>query len=199
MIIEGILNRWRGTGKIVGPVSGTNIYSLYFVIVVGLLTNNWIYGVIAGLLFMLGESAGWGKWVGALCYPERKLANLEKEYADHEGRGWPFIHWIANFFIREKEDFIGYCTVALTLRGFYWWIWLYGFLFYIGLINNISAILAVILLGLAFPLACHLSKKYTIYKSFKYLSISGRWETQELYYGFIQGICFWVVIFYNVL
>ena len=54
-MVEPILNRWRGTGKIIGPVTGTNLYALYIAIVVSLVSE-WYWGVLAGLAFIVGES-----------------------------------------------------------------------------------------------------------------------------------------------
>ena len=102
--MEILLNRWRGTGDIFYiskfAITGTMIYALYIGLLFGLLTT-WYIGLLSLGLFLLGESFGWGKWVGALCYPEN--TNLQKEYEDKEGYKFPFIHYLANFIIKEND------------------------------------------------------------------------------------------------
>lgn len=67
---------------------------------------------------------GFGKWVGALCYPENKT-DLQKEYDDLEGYNFPYIHKIANSIVNERKDFFKYCNVALFIRGLIWGLCLY--------------------------------------------------------------------------
>lgn len=189
--MEVILNRWRGTGVLFSisklNITGTMIYALYLGLLFGLLTT-WYIGLLSLGLFLLGESFGWGKWVGALCYPETKT-DLEKEYLDKEGYNFPFIHYIANFFIKEKQNFFGYCNLALGIRGFIWGAVLYLGLFIFGYISYFEYFFIAIIWGMGFPFACYLSRKKTFNYKNKFISIIGKWETQELYYGFIHFVC----------
>lgn len=198
MILEGVLNRWRGTGKIIGPVSGTNIYTLYIAVVIGLLADSLSVALVASALFMLGESAGWGKWVGTACYPNNSR-DLEVAYKDKEGYGWPWIHWIANFFIKEREDFLAYCNLALFFRGVYWWLGVYATIVVAGVVNPVLGVISVVILGLCFPFACWLSDRFTMNYENRFICIKGAWETQEFYYGLMQGLVFWFNIIYNTL
>ena len=67
-MIESILNRLRGTGDIFYiskfAITGTILYATYMALVVGVLSLNIFYGLTMFGLFILGESMGWGKWVG---------------------------------------------------------------------------------------------------------------------------------------
>lgn len=187
--MEIILNRWRGTGNIfsisIFNINGTIIYALYLGLLFGSITE-WYIGILVSIGFFIGESFGWGKWVGSLCYLEN--TNLQKEYEDKEGYNFPFIHYVANFIIKEKVNFFGYCNLALGIRGFVW-----GLLIYLPLIIEHISLIELFALsliyGIGFPFACYLSRKKSFNYKNKFISIVGKWETQEIYYGFIHFIC----------
>ena len=210
--MEIFLNRWRGTGIIFSRITGTMIYALYIGLFFGFIST-WYVGLLSIGLFLLAESMGFGKWVGALCYPNDKT-NLDKEYKDDEGYKFPFIHYVANFIVNEKKDFFKYCNVALGLRGLLWGLILYYSLYnpesiinllivnfnYIFSTNfdlvvlpnyiNIFEYLTISLLyAIGFPLSCYLSRLKSFNYKNKFISIVGKWETMEIYYGFIHFIC----------
>lgn len=189
--MEILLNRWRGTGKIfsisIFNITGTMIYALYLGLLFGLLTTTWYIGLLTSIGFLLGESFGWGKWVGSLCYPEN--TNLQKEYEDKEGYKFPFIHYLANFIIKEKVSYFKYCNLALCFRGMIWGLFLYLSLVLFDYISYLEYIIISIIYGFGFPLACYLSRKKSFNYKNKFISIVGKWETQELYYGFFHFIC----------
>jgi len=195
------LNRWRGTGDIFNiskfAITGTMIYALYLGVLFGLLTQ-WYVGLLTSIGFLLGESFGWGKWVGALCYPESKK-DLEKEYQDKEGYKFPFIHYMANFIIHEQKDFFKYCNLALYFRGMIWGLCLYLALVLFNYISYIEYIIISIMYGIGFPLSCYLSRKKSFNYKSKFISIVGKWETQEIYYGLIHMFCIWYIIIKNIL
>lgn len=194
-MLEIILNRLRGTGEIVKYISGNHLYTLYLGLLFGFVTNNLIIGILVAGLYTLGESFGWGKWVGALCYPNTKV-DLEKEYSDKEGYKFPFIHYIANTIVKERKDFFNYCRVALGLRGAIWGALIYLPIVALGYINIPLYLLAMLMYGVGFPLACWLSTKKSFNYSSKYLSIVGEWESQEIYYGVIHSIVNIILIGY---
>ena len=190
--MEILLNRWRGTGTIFSTskyeVKGTLIYALYIGLLFGMLST-WYIGILSFGLFLLGESMGWGKWIGSLCYPEEKINNLQREYDDLEGYNFPYTHQIANYFIKEREDFFGYCNMALGIRGLWWGLILYAGLVAFGYIGIFMYLYISLAYAVGFPLACYLStKKYFSYES-KLINVNGKWETQEVYYGFIHFLC----------
>lgn len=189
--MEILLNRWRGTGTIfsisIFNITGTMIYALYIGLLFGSLTT-WYIGLLSLGLFLLGESFGWGKWVGALCYPETKT-DLQKEYEDKEGYNFPFIHYIANFIIKEKENFFKYCNLALGIRGMIWALCLYLALVVFNYISILELFILCLIYGIGFPFACYLSRKKSFNYKSKFISIVGKWETQEVYYGFIHFFC----------
>ena len=86
-----LLNRWRGTGdifKIFGfAATGNILYAVYIALVIGLLST-WYYGLIAGALYILGESMGWGKWVGYLT-----ADNQIENYNDKDGQKVEKTEW----------------------------------------------------------------------------------------------------------
>lgn len=181
--MEILLNRWRGTGIIFYKIKGVQIYALYLGLLVGLLSN-YLYGLLTIILFILGESFGWGKWVG--CLTDDKPI---KNYDDLEGRNFPFIHYIANFFIKEKEDYLNYCRLALSIRGFIWWTPILILLGFIDLLSWYQVVINSIILAVGFPIGCELSKLWNFEYKSKFLSISGNWEKQEVIYGLFQFVC----------
>lgn len=196
--MESVLNRLRGTGDLFYiskfAITGTMIYATYLALVVGLLTLNIFYGLIMFGLFILGESMGWGKWVGYLTSD-----NHPENYNDKEGYNFPFIHQTANLIANEKKHYRLYCQLALGLRGFYWWILPYLFMAFIDLISYYEAVLFSILLGVLFPVACEIGKKLDYNGKFWIINYSRGWENQELVYGFFQGLFFNYVIITNII
>lgn len=186
-MIEPILNRWRGTGVIFSisnyGITGVNIYALYLGLLFGSITT-WYIGVLTAICFRLGETFGWGKWEGHLCYPTRK-----PQYENNEGKSFPYIHYLANFIIKEKEDYKTYCEVALGIRGLIWGLALYVPLVFFGYIYLYDYLIVSIIYGACFPLACYLSTILTLNYSNRYISIVGNGETEEFYYGVVHFMC----------
>lgn len=214
--MEILLNRWRGIGDIFYiskfAITGTMIYSFYMFILVSILSFSInatlpnfvieflatyeiylgsvavsiIYGFITAVLFLAGESLAFGKWVGYLTYPE----NYDKEQFEENKKGsnFPFIHQTANYFINQSNPY-KYSILALSIRGLYWWLPLYLLFAYIGLINYFEAIVIGFLLGIGFPIACILSRKFTFRFKYRYLECTDNWHRQELIYGLFQSLC----------
>lgn len=228
MIECALLNRLRGTGVIkhfgtirIGEIKiwkltipkiefeinlvWNHIYGLYLALIVGLLSMNVYAGLLTLVAYLVGESKGWGEWIGALTTDDVKDKEwLNKQYEDNEGKKFPFIHQIANFIepevslfgtIEDKiKQYMKYATVALVIRGFYWWILVYAVMFGFGLINLVELILIPLALGVSFPLACEIGKNLKYNGKFGIINYSRGWENQELVYGFMQGVCLWYVI-----
>ena len=195
--MEILLNRWRGTGdifKIFGfAVTGNTLYAVYIALVIGLLST-WYYGLITGLLYVLGESMGWGKWVGYLTSDK-----APENYDDMEGYDFPYIHKTANLIVNERKNYKKYCQVALSIRGFYWWILPYLFMAFVDLISYYEAVVFSILLGILFPAACETGKRLNYNGKLWIINYSKGWENQELVYGLFQGLFFNYVIITNII
>ena len=232
MIECGVLNRLRGTGvikhfgmlrvdeikvwKLTIPkievevkLVWNHIYGLYLALVFGLLAMNVWAGLAVLAAYLVGESKGWGEWVGALTRWEGKDEEwLNKQYKDNEGVGFPYVHQIANCVIKEQvegtleeklKQYNKYARLALTLRGVYWWSLVYGVIAWFGLINLYEYAAIVAILGMGFPIACEIGKMITSNGKIWIINYSRGWENQELVYGFIQGIALWYVIFKNLI
>ena len=225
ILICGVLNRLRGTGlikhfgilnlfnkKIEIKLVWNHIYAIYIGLVVGLLSMNVYAGLLAIAVYIAGEAKGWGEWIGALT--KYNLADekwLEKQYQDDEGKKFPFIHQISNFFINEQstntlfedrlKQYFRYTTLALILRGIYWWLPVYLVMAYFGVISYVEALTIGISLGLSFPIACKVGKLWNFNKKFGILSFSRGWENQEIVYGLFQGLGMMYIIlkvFYGI-
>ena len=221
IILEAILNRLRGTGVIkhFGTLKimnkeieikfvGNHLYGLWIALVLGIATMNAWIGLAVLVAYLVGEAKGWGEWVGSLTRHEPwDEQMLQGNYKDEEGKTFPFIYQIANFFIKEKIDgtfeeqcrqYRKHATLALMLRGMYWWLPVYGVMAAFGVISWYVAASAVVVLGLMFPIAAELGKRWKFERvydlKFVKLSFSRGWENQELVYGFMQGVCLWYVI-----
>ena len=221
MIECAILNRLRGTGvlKHFGTLkvfnkeirinfNGNHLYGLYLAVVVGILTMNALAGVAVLIAYLVGEAKGWGEWIGSLTRHEPWTEELlEHNYKDDEGKTFPFIYQISNFFIKEKIDgtfeeqcrqYRKHATLALMLRGMYWWLPVYGVIAAFGVISWQVAAVAGIVLGIAFPIAAEIGRRMTFTREYDLkfieLSFSQGWENQEIVYGAIQGFVMWYVI-----
>ena len=223
----GVLNRLRGTGvlkhfgtlqveemklwKLAIPkieveikLVWNHVYGLYLAMLVGLLAMNIWAGLAVLVAYLVGESKGWGEWVGALTRWETKDEEwLQKQYKDNEGVGFPYIHQIANIIVKEQiegtleeklKQYHRYAALALTLRGMFWWGLVYGTMAVFGVIGGMTALIATLLLGIGFPIACELGKKWKYTNKIGILSFSRGWENQEIIYGLIQGLVLWVVV-----
>lgn len=223
IILEAILNRLRGTGVIkhFGTLKimnkevkisfvGNHLYGLWIASVLGLATMNIWVGLCVLIAYLIGEAKGWGEWVGTLTRHEPwDEAMLQRNYLDAEGKTFPFIHQIANFIIPEKingtfetraKQYKHYAILALAIRGFYWWSFVYFTLAIFQVIQYQEALIISILLGVAFPIACEIGKRITFTRTYDLkfikLSFSQGWENQEAIYGLFQGIALWYTIIF---
>lgn len=211
-----VLNRLRGTGLIkhFGNIKifkqdvkinlvWNHIFGLWYACLFGFITT-WYIGIAIFIAYIIGESKGWGEWVGALTTSEIKDEQwLKRQYIDNEGVGFPYIHQIANAVVKEQiegtleeklKQYNKYATLALTLRGVYWWSLVYGVIAWFGLINLYEYAAIVAILGIGFPIACEIGKMITSNGKIWKIEWSQGWENQELVYGLIQGMCLWYVI-----
>lgn len=201
-----LLNRWRGTGAIVTigkfRLIGNIIYALYIAGIVGcayaLTFGGFIsvgYGLLGGILYILGESFAWGKWVGWLT----NYAGVGKpDYNNDDGRSFPYIHYIAQAIVKQENDYTTYCEIALAIRGLFWWTPLLILLGSIDLISWYQVAISSIFLAVGFPVACYLGTLLKVEYKSKYLNLSQGWENQEVFYGLFHWIGIALVIMLNI-
>ncbi len=221
MIECSVLNRLRGTGVIkhFGTLKvmnkeieikfvGNHLYGLWIALMLDIATMNAWLGISIFVAYLIGEAKGWGEWVGSLTRHEPwDEQMLQYNYKDDEGKTFPFIYQITNFFIKEKIDgtfeeqckqYRRHATLALILRGMYWWLPVYLVLAAFGVISWHIAVMAGVGLGVAFPIAAEIGRhwKFTRTYDLKFikLSFSQGWENQEVVYGAIQGAVMWSII-----
>lgn len=194
MIDCAVLNRLRGTGDLVKvgklKITGVMVYAIYLLVLIGLVTE-WYYGLAFTVMFLIGESYAWGKWVGYLVDYEDEHT---PEYDSKVGKSFPYIHYIANHIIGEKADYEKYCQVALAIRGLVWWLPVYAVLGIAGLLNWVEVVLIGLILAIGFPLACYIGSWWTYERKLGILEFKQGWENQEIVYGLLQGLCLWYVI-----
>ena len=100
--------------------------------------------------------------------------------------------------LTKVSEGINHATLALILRGIYWWLPVYMVMAAFGVISWYVAVIAGLVLGLAFPLACELGKRWKFERvydlKFIKLSFSRGWENQEIVYGAMQGLVLLLVL-----
>lgn len=220
-MIEAILNRLRGTGLIKSFGTFTlfsktfelklvwnHIYAIYLALLLGVVFSSIYLGLSVLILYFIGESKGWGEWVGALTRWEVKDEQwLLHQYTDTEGKKFPFIHQIANWITPEVTQgtieerlkmYLRYAKVALSLRGMFWWGCVYLPIMLFGYIGLMEYLIMTILLGLSFPLACYIGKNILYNKRIWIVNFSRGWENQEIVYGLFQGIALWYLVLSNL-
>ncbi len=193
-----VLNRLRGTWSWMAKVTG-----LVIAILVTLLlpythmmqfsiedwfsfsiANDLFYGLATGVMYVAGESFGWGKWIGGV-YNRHTEPATPSMIKDKEGRK-NGIHYLANRMIPETTDYYRYCSTALMIRGIYWFgitlipLVVSGYLY----VNDYVVI--VLILGYGFPLSVKIGSYTTSKFNFKFMN--GFWEHAEVWYGLMQDI-----------
>ena len=175
------LNRLRGTQGLWSKIIG-----LLLALVVQITFNNPYVSVAVGLGYIIGESFGWGLWVGTLSVQREKGYELHDE---GEGRN-NGIEWIASHIVKPtQESWLNYCRVALSIRGFYWWLPTLAPLYFVGFSIELLTLM-ILALSIGFPLACELGYYFRdkiIFHKYGF-SVEGGWEIQEVFYGLFQDL-----------
>lgn len=145
------------------------------------------YALIPPILYLIGESFGWGKWVAS-------IIDEKPQYDENEGliiigklRIWDGIHHIADFIAPEKLDYMNYSMTALCIRGLYWWGPLFLYYAILGLFPFMEIIAYLVILSATFPICFILSRDLLDYLP-KIDLLDNAWEWGEFFYGGIQGI-----------
>ena len=204
-----ILNRLRGTEGLWSKIIG-----LFLALLAQIAFDNVYVTMAVGLGYIIGESFGWGLWVGAVTTTRESHPNKAEEEGKNNGIMWIARKLIPNYL---TDGFLNYCRLALFIRGIYWWAVPLGALYFAGV--NIYVLLGCLLfLAVGFPVACELgyrlskyismfynkkTKQYEIYLNGKLaktinkeinFSVSGGWELSEVLVGIEQDIVFIVIL-----
>lgn len=235
LVLTGVLNRLRGTGLIkhfgtlkiqehkfnifkkeyIVPEMAikvnlvwNHVFALYYGAIFGLVSGIWYVGLAIFVAYLIGEAKGWGEWIGTLTRIEPKDEKfIAGVYKDDEGKTFPFIHQISNFFIKEQIDntleekikqYTKYATLALVLRGIWWFLFITIISIAFDLVSWKIGIIGLVLVGINFPIACWLGKHIKFTKTFGFLHFSRGWENQEFIFGCIQFVCIILPIFYSI-
>ena len=174
-----ILNRLRGTQGLWSKIIG-----LLLALVVQIAFNNPYVALAVGLGYTIGESFGWGEWIGTLSCNRTAVENNE------EGKN-NGIRWLASKVVSPTKDWLNYCRVALSIRGFYWWLPTLAPLYFVGFSVELLTVM-ILALSIGFPIACELGYYFRDKVSFEKFGLSyvGGWELQEGFYGLMQDIVF---------
>jgi hypothetical protein len=100
------------------------------------------------------------------------------------------VMWLSQKIVHDwKTNFIEYSRVALTIRGFYWWLPTLAPLYFVGF-NPLVLLGCILFLSVGFPIACEIGYLLRDKISFgKYgLEFRGGWELQEGAYGLMQDL-----------
>ena len=181
-----ILNRLRGTDGLWSKIIG-----LLLALVVQIAFGNPYVSIAVGLGYIIGESFGWGLWVGALCVQREAHPNKDEEEGKSNGIMWLSRKLVPNYL----DNFVNYCRVALTIRGFYWWLPTLAPLYFVGF-NPLVILVCVAVLSVGFPLACELGYYFRDKINFEKFGLSyvGGWELQEGFYGVLQDLVLVVLV-----
>lgn len=186
-----ILNRLRGTEGLWSKIIG-----LFLALATLIAFHNTYVALAVWLGYIIGESFGWGLWVGTLSVQRDRVINKTEEEGANNG-----IQWLSRKIIHNYLDnWINYCRVALAIRGLYWWLPTLAPLYFVGFSVELLTLM-ILALSIGFPLACELGYYFRDKISFdKFgLSYNGGWELQEGFYGLMQdivligGICYVMV------
>jgi hypothetical protein len=168
-----ILNRLRGTRAYFAKavLLGILVYAI---------SNDFMAGIGVALAYAIGESFGWGKWVGALAYPYQITKDMK---AEREGI-YNGIFWFADKIRPMNENYYKHCYTALVIRGLYWWVPVFSVLWYFDIVALWYAIIASVILAFAFPESVIFARDEIPTVSFGRFSMNGVWEKAEVIYGF---------------
>ena len=170
-----ILNRLRGRYTYFAKLNALVVALLIFAFF-----GNFYLAIICGLGYLVGESKGWGVWVGA-------LVGRDGYTSESENR---LIETIVGKFIDPKVRWLGYCRACLLLRGLLWWLPVFVPLVFAGIY---AAPLFAVALAAGFPLACELGYRTKFSFAFKKFEVKTAWARQELLYGAMQDAAFLIL------
>ena len=181
-----MLNRLRGTQGLWSKIIG-----LLLALVVQIAFGNPYVSLAVGLGYIIGESFGWGEWIGNLTTHRKNKTDTLEDEGENNG-----IKYIATKLVPNwNVAFIKYCRVALGIRGIYWWLPTLAPLYFVGF-NPLLLLGCITFLSVGFPIACEIGYRTSKLFSFeKYgFSVRGGWEHQEVWYGLFQDVVIFILL-----
>jgi hypothetical protein len=158
----------------------------------------WLIAPVGG--YILGESMGWGKWIGGVIGHGSKSEYYKKQgYSDG-------IHWITSQVIDQRDDYLNYCRFALFLRGIWWWFPALLPLLIFGcfggwVVGPIKFVIGMLLLGVGFPASVEIARLAFIKIKNKNIVELGDgnivWSWAEWIYGAWHGLIIMSLILIN--
>lgn len=175
-----IFNRLRGTNGVWSKAIG-----LFLALVVQIAFCNPYVSIAVGLGYIIGESFGWGLWVGSLAVHREATPNKTEDEGANNGIQWLSRKLVPNYL----ENWLTYCRVAMTIRGFYWAMPTLAPLYFVGF-SPYLLITCIAFLSIGFPIAYDLGYYLRDKVSFEKFgfSFNGGWELGEVIVGIQQDL-----------
>ena len=169
-----VVNRVRGSFGAGGVVGGAVLGG----VVLALSLNPVLAGVCA-LLYVAGESVGWGRWIKLIGRSHDGVSQFD--YMDHhrEPNRGKFIHKLANKIVKESKDYVSYAWMALWIRAAMWFPPIFLALAVAGVVDPIIAVLCSAFAVAMFPVSYSVGRQ---------ISKTGWWGRGEIIYGACQGV-----------
>lgn len=168
-----VLNRLRGKFGAGGIVVGVAVVAVVFVI-----TLQPELAAACGVLYIAGESVGWGRWIKIIGRSHDGVTQFQ--YMDHhreKNRG-KFIHNIANKIAKESKDYVSYGWAALMIRAAIWFPPILILLAAWGVADPVAAIAGSVVCIVTFPIAYSVARQ---------IEKKNYWGRGEIIYGAVQG------------
>lgn len=150
-------------------------------------SRDWIAAGLAAGAFVAGESFGWTKWINAIPGHLTQAAYNKKWLADKTGYEGPA--YVAGWLADEATDYKRYVMVGMIVRGVYWWAPVFAVLWWFELVPWLVAVVAVVALSVAFPLAYKVGYRIDV-GDFGYL------QKAEIVYGAVYGAVLGAALFW---
>ena len=167
-----ILNRIRG-GWLFDDYKYFNtnwVIALFFGAIPYVVSGNAWFILAGAVAYLLGESDGWGAWIGTICYGGDSSRN------EVEGI-WQNWFGLNIGRVISPIDYYTECIINLAIRGVQWWA-LYAIVLAFAGVDATACVLFALVLGSAMPLAYVLARD---------------WELGEVYYGAMQGMALFLI------
>lgn len=198
--VLAVANRLRGSDPWYWPAIGKSVFigsvgCLFYRKTGGYFAPCWI-----AVWYMLGQSLGWGKYVGAIIvFSETCLTELNPWGNDALQKSFnqapgglcsTTIHYVTNLFYDHDSEYLPHCLLALSLRGLYWWGPVAIGLGLVGAVNIYIALIGLFILCIGFPMSVAVAAFIAWDCDFDCVLAIDAWSLSEYVYGFLHGLVF---------